>query len=115
MLSTLNNCTATIERLSVATGSWATVASAQPGMIEPTSQWNTPGEAPWREVDGYEGKVTDRLFLPLSVDVKGSDRITVTPTGGTARTYKARPPQHRPGRARLAHQVVPLADYNPGG
>lgn len=114
MLTTLNNCTAKIERLSVATGAWATVATGVAGTIEPSSPWNQPSEAPWREVDGYEGKVTDRLFLALSVDVKGSDRITVTPTGGTARMYKARPPQHRPA-GRLAHQVVPLADYAPGG
>ena len=112
MLTTLNNCTFSIERLSPATGGWVSVISGISGYIEPATEWRTPGAAPFRLADGYEGKVTDRLLCPLETGAEGNDRVTVTPTGGGAKVYNARPPQNVHGW--LAHQVVPLADYEPG-
>jgi hypothetical protein len=113
MLTALNNCTATVERLTPATGTWATVAEDVAGYIEPATEWKVRADGPWRQADSYEGKVTDRLLVPLGTDVQANDRVTVTPDdGGAARTYNARPIQQHHGA--LAHTLVPLADYEPG-
>lgn len=101
------NVTATVERLSAATGAFATVASNVGGMLEPVTASPGPGPAPF-SAETYDSDVTDLFYCAASVDIRANDRLTIEGS-----TYRARRPRKYRG-GDMAHQVVPLAAYTPG-
>lgn len=113
ILDQLANATAGIDRLNPTTGAYATVVTGVSAILIPvTTSPPIPRQMQWLG-DGYEGRETDTLVIESTVAVQAGDRVTVTPTGGSARQYRALRPDvyHNV----VAHQSIPLADYEPGG
>jgi hypothetical protein len=113
IMDQLANAAAAVDRISATTGSYASIATGIvciliPGTMKPAG----PGGIPYQG-ESYGGEITDTLITEDTTQIKAGDRITVTPTGGSARTYQA----HRPDVYEnvIGHQSIPLADYTPGG
>jgi hypothetical protein len=112
----LANAAATVERLDPSTGAWAAVAGGSnlTAILDTRPNRQQPaGTGPGYMADDYHGQETDILILDgITPEIHANDRITVTPTGGSARKYRARRPKVYNGI--LPHQEIPLADYAPG-
>lgn len=117
VIAALANCTATISRLDPATGSWATITGGSnvAGILDTRiSRSATPGTGATLLGESYTGQGEEVLSLAgLAPVIFEGDRITITPTGGSARQYRAQRPRTYPGT--LPHQEIPLGDYAPGG
>lgn len=117
VITELANCTATIARLSPTTGTWATITggSSLAGILDTrTSRASTPGTGATLLGESFTGQGEEILTLAgVTPVIYEGDRITITPTGGSARQYRAQRPRVYPGI--LPHQEIPLGDYAPGG
>lgn len=117
IITDLANCTATIKRLSPTTGTWATITggTSVAGILDTrTTSSQAPGAGADLLGQSYTAQQTETLTLAgLTPVIFEGDRIAVTPTGGSARTYRAQRPRTYPGI--MPHQEIPLADYIPGG
>ncbi len=117
LITELANCTATISRISPTTGTWATITNGSnvAGILDTrTNRGETPGTGATLLGESYTGQGEEILSLgSLTPVIFEGDRITITPTGGSARQYRAQRPRTYPGI--LPHQEIPLGDYAPGG
>lgn len=117
VITELANCTATVSRLDPDTGTWATISGGAnvAGILDtPVQRSQPPGDGANLLGQGYTAQATQTLSLDgLTPVIFEGDRIAVTPTGGSARTYRAQAPRIYGGT--LAHQEIPLSDYVPGG
>lgn len=114
----LTNATATIQRINPTTGLWAAISGGTnlPAILDVSGggrQRGASGAAMLGE--SFDGQ-SDGETLSLtgtSPTIREGDRVVVTPTGASSRTYRAGRPRIYYGT--LAHQEIPLADYAPSG